>query len=162
MTESNEWRGKVGRLAADELDAFLAEGHIARLACLDRAGWPYVVPVWHEWDGRGFWVIPRLRSAWAEYLRAEPRCAISIDEAGTQRKVIAQCRAQLVEEPNTGGRWVPIAERMSVRYLGENGPRYLQPTLGQRRWLFWLEPVDVLTWQGVDWAARYKEPAEGG
>lgn len=55
MTESNEWRGKVGRLAADELDAFLAEGHIARLACLDRAGWPSVVPVWHDWDGRGFW-----------------------------------------------------------------------------------------------------------
>lgn len=150
------WRGQVGRMGEDEISAFLAEPQIARLACIDEVGWPYVVPCWQEWEGGSFWVISREKSAWARYLADEPRCAISIDEEGAQRKVVAQCTAHLVEEPNTGGQWVPIAERMSLRYLGENGPKYLEPTLGKPRWLFRLEPVKLQTWQGVDWATRYK------
>ena len=47
MTDES-WRGKVGRLQSDEIEAFLAEPHIARLACLDEEGWPYLVPCWHE------------------------------------------------------------------------------------------------------------------
>lgn len=149
------WRGRVGRVGADEIEVFLAEAHLARLGCQDEHGWPYVVPCWHEWDGRAFWVIPREKSAWAHYLAAEPRCAITVDEQGAQRKVIAQCRAELIERPSVGGAWVPIAERMSVRYLGANGPRYLEPTLDKPRWLFRLDPVTMRTWQGQDWAARY-------
>lgn len=153
---SEEWRGKVGRLDNAEIAAFLAEAHIARLACLDDRGWPYVVPCWHEWAQDAFWVVPREKARWARFLQAEPRCAITVDEEGRQRKVLAQCRAELVEEPNVGGRWVPVAERMSTRYLGENGPLYLEPTLDKPRWLFRLEPVAVQTWQGQDWAQRYK------
>lgn len=155
LGSDESWRGKIGRLDAAEMDAFLAEPVIARLACLDDTGWPYVVPCWQEWDGSSFWVIPRERSAWARYLRHEPRCAITVDEDGTQRKVIAQCTAVLVEEPNVGGAWVPIAERMATRYLGENGPKYLEPTLDRKRWLFRLEPRTLTTWQGNDWAKRY-------
>ena len=150
------WRGKVGRLEREEMAAFLEEARIARLACLDGDGWPYVVPCWHEWDGDAFWVVPREKSAWARYLEADERCAITVDEEGAQRKVVAQCRAELIERPNLGGRWVAVAERMSLRYLGENGPKYLEPTLDKKRWLFRLEPVSLQTWQGQDWAARYK------
>ena len=150
------WRGRVGRLSEAEVTEFLAEPQLARLACLDDEGWPYVVPCWQEWDGDSFWVIPREKSAWARYLAGDPRCAITVDETGGQRKVVAQCSAHMVEEPNVGGRWVPIAERMSLRYLGENGPKYLEPTLDKPRWLFRLDPVNLQTWQGVDWAARYK------
>ncbi|MEJ7800913.1 MAG: pyridoxamine 5'-phosphate oxidase family protein [Ilumatobacter sp.] len=153
---SNEdWRGKVGGLEREEFDAFLAEDHLARLGCNDLEGWPYVVPIWHEWSENSFWVVPRRKSAWAEYLRNEPRCALTIDEPGALRKVIAQCEAECVEEANVGGAWVPIAERMSTRYLGPNGPKYLEPTLDKERWLFRLRPVKMWTWQGVDWAARY-------
>lgn len=151
------WRGKVGTLGQDEVAEFLTEPRIARLACLDDDGWPYVVPCWQEWDGGSFWVIPRQRSAWARYLARDPRCAITVDEDGAQRKVVAQCHAVVVEEPNVGGAWVPIATRMSRRYLGENGPRYLEPTLDKPRWLFRLDPTRRLqTWQGQDWAERYK------
>lgn len=156
MTTGESWRGKVGRLQRGELAQFLAEPHIARLACLDTEGWPYVVPCWQEWEESGFWVVPRERAAWARYLERDPRCAITVDEAAGQRKVIAQCEAELVERPNVGGRWVRIAERMSMRYLGENGPKYLEPTLGKPRWLFYLRPRSVTTWQGVEWASRYK------
>ena len=49
-----------------------------------------------------------------------------------------------------------VAERMSTRYLGENGPKYLAPTLDKPRWLYRLVPVTMQTWQGQDWAGRYK------
>ena len=153
---AESWRGTIGRLSPDAVGTFLAEAHIARLACLDGDGWPYVVPCWQEWDGESFWVVPRARSAWAGFLAREPRCAITVDEDGTQRKVVARCRAHQVEGPNVGGAWVAVAERMSTRYLGEHGPEYLAPTLDKPRWLFRLEPVTFTTWQGHDWAARYK------
>ena len=160
MSEVNKdesWRGKIGGLQSEEFESFLAEGKIARLACLDKDGWPYVVPCWFEWDVDSFWVIPRLKSAWAEYLDVNPKCAITVDEEGALRKVIAQCEATKVEGPNLGGQWVPIAERMSVRYLGPNGPKYLEPTLDKKRWLFRLDPVRMWSWKGVDWAKHYKE-----
>jgi len=155
MSEES-WRGKIGRLENDEVADFLNGAPLLRLACLDDDGWPYAVPCWFEWDGEAFWVVPRKRSAWGRYLAAEPRCAFTIDEDGAQRKVTAQARAHLVEEPNVGGAWVPIATRMSRRYLGENGPKYLEPTLDKPRWLFRLDPVKLQTWQGQDWATKYK------
>ena len=158
MTQSDEsWRGRIGALDANEMQSFLEEGRLARLACIDDMGWPYVVPCWHEWDGSSFWVVARKRSRWASYLAEDPRCAITIDEDAGQRKVVAQTRAAVVEEPNLGGAWVAIAERMSVRYLGPNGPDYLRPTLDKQRWLIRLDPITMQTWQGVDWASKYKD-----
>jgi hypothetical protein len=85
-----------------------------------------------------------------------------MDESGSQRKVLVKGMAELVEEPNVGGRWVEIATEMSVRYLGPKGPRYLEPTLNEPRWLFFVRPVKITTWQGIDWATRYKHYEWGG
>ena len=76
--------------------------------------------------------------------------------------MLADGRAELVEEPNIGGQWVEVANRMSVRYLGENGPQYLVPTLQQPRWLFRIVPENVKTWQGVGWARHYWVEDTGG
>jgi PPOX class probable F420-dependent enzyme len=154
-----EWRGEIGTIERDELDAFLAEGVVCRLAVLDEQGWPYVVPAWFEWDPaeESFWIVPREKSAWARYMARDPRVALTIDTpTPPYRKVSAQGRAEVVEEPNIGGRWVEIANRMSTRYLGEHGPDYLVPTLDQPRWLFRIRPTRLVTWQGVDWHPRYK------
>ena len=150
------WRGKVGKMSQEEMAAFLAEGVIARLGCLDDEGWPYVVPTWFHYADGGFYVVPRERSAWARYLRRDGRVSLAIDEGGSLRKVLVKGRAELVEEPNVGGKWVEIATQMSYRYLGEHGPDYLVPTLNEPRWLFFVRPVKLTTWQGVDWARRYK------
>lgn len=157
QTDDNEsWRGITGKLSEAELEAFLAEGVIARLACLDRDGWPYVVPVWFQYADGGYYIIPRERSVWANYLKHDPRVALTIDEGGRQRKVFVKGEAELIEEPNVGGKWVTIANDMSYRYLGENGPSYLVPTLNEPRWLFFVRPITTRTWQGVDWAQHYK------
>lgn len=163
MSESGqEWRGKLGQMSPEDLDAFLERGLVMRLGCLDADGFPYVVPVWHEWSGGRFWVIPRARSEWAFHLERDGRVGFVIDLLDTLEKVIGRGRAELVERPNTGGRWVEIATRMSVRYLGPNGPSYLEPTLDQPRWLFSIEPETMRTWQGVGWARRYWVEDTGG
>ncbi len=154
------WRGRVGRMDSAEVDSFLAEGKVCRLACLDQEGWPYVVPTWFQWADGGFWIIPRERSIWAGYLKRDGRVSLSIDDDGAPyRKVQVKGTAELVEEPNVGGRWVGIANEMSYRYLGEHGPDYLVPTLNEPRWLFFVRPVKITTWQGVDWAKKYKRTA---
>ena len=153
---TEEWRGRGGGMSQEEMGAFLAEGLIARLGCLDDGGWPYVVPTWFQDAEGGVYVISRERSAWARYLARDGRVSLAIDEAGTLRKVLVKGRAGLVEEPNVGGKWVQIANEMSYRYLGEHGPDYLVPTLNEPRWLFFVRPVKITTWQGVDWAKRYK------
>ena len=155
MTDES-WRGKVGRLQSDEIEAFLAEPHIARLACLDEEGWPYWCRVWHEWDGESFWVIPRKRSAWAG------TCSATVAAPSPSTRRAGSARSSRSAAPSSSrsrtsvAAGSPIAERMSTRYLGENGPKYLEPTLDKPRWLFRLEPVKVQTWQGQDWADRYK------
>ena len=85
------------------------------------------------------------------------RVSISLDSNDPPYiKVQTQGEVELLEEPNTGGRWVELATEMSVRYLGENGPKYLEPTLSEPRWLFFVRPKTMQTWQGVDWAKKYK------
>lgn len=160
---SEDWRGTIGTIERQEMDEMLKQGIVCRLAVLDDEGWPYVVPVWFEWDPdeQVFWVVPRQKSAWGRYMAREPRVALTIDTPEPPyRKVAAQGIAEVVEEPNTGGAWVAIAERMSIRYLGPHGADYLQPTIDRPRWLFRIRPKKLLTWQGVDWHPRYKEDTE--
>jgi nitroimidazol reductase NimA-like FMN-containing flavoprotein (pyridoxamine 5'-phosphate oxidase superfamily) len=160
MTEnqqSEEWRGKTGPLSDEELEEFLSTDVICRLGVLDEEGWPYVVPVWFHYSDGGFYIVPRERSNWAEYMANDPRVFLTIDEAGRQRKVLVKGEAQLIERPNIGGKWVDHANEMSKGYLGPNGPSYLVPTLNEPRWLFFVKPVEMKTWQGVDWAKRYKQ-----
>ena len=158
MSSNDEsWRGKVGKMDAEDMARFLHEPNVGRLGCLDPEGWPYVVPTWYQSADGGFWIIPRQKSIWAEYLAKDGRVSLSIDEAAAPyRKVVVKGIAELVERPNVGARWVEIANEMSLRYLGENGPKYLVPTLNEPRWLFFLRPEKVTTWQGVDWAKKYK------
>lgn len=155
------WRGKVGKMRQEEIEAYLAEGVLARLACLDEEGWPYVVPVWFQYAEGGYYIIPRERSIWARHLQRDKRVSLVIDETGNLRKVMVKGEAELIEEPNVGGKWVEIAKQMSYRYLGEHGPDYLVPTLNEPRWLFFVRPLETTTWQGVDWAKRYKHSGWG-
>lgn len=160
-TKNESWRGKVGKLSQADMEEFLQTPALCRLACLDNDDWPFVAPMWFQYKDGGYYVIPRERSAWARYLKRNPRCYLSIDETGRQRKVMVKGEARLIEEPNVGGQWVAIAEEMSLRYLGPNGPKYLEPTLGEPRWLFFIAPIETKSWQGVDWPSHYKHSEWG-
>jgi nitroimidazol reductase NimA-like FMN-containing flavoprotein (pyridoxamine 5'-phosphate oxidase superfamily) len=156
-----EWRGNVGGMTEEQIEEFLASNVLARLGCLMKDGWPYVVPTWFQFKDGGFYIIPRERSAWARMLERDPRCYLTIDEPDTLRKVMVKGEAEMIEGPNVGGRWVEIANEMSYRYLGEHGPDYLVPTLNEPRWLFFVKPLKMTTWQGTDWARKYKHSEWG-
>jgi hypothetical protein len=163
MAETEEtWRGKVRGMTPEEVEDFLAADINMYLACLGLDGSPYVTVCWQEWRDGYFWIIPRQRSRWAEYLAEDPRVSFVVEQPKTLGKVLGRGEAELIERPNVGGQWVPIATRMSYRYLGENGPKYLEPTLRQPRWLFRIKPTSFETWQGVGWARRYWVEDTGG
>jgi hypothetical protein len=163
MAESTEsWRGKVRGMIASEVEEFLSLGVNMYLACLIPDGHPYITVCWHEWNEGYFWVIPRQRSRWAEYLAGDSRVSFVIEQPKTLGKVVGAGEAEIVERPNVGGAWVPIAKRMSYRYLGENGPTYLESTMKQPRWLFRIKPVRMRTWQGVGWGKQYWVEDSGG
>jgi Pyridoxamine 5'-phosphate oxidase len=160
--QQTNWRGKVRGMTEVEMERFLERDVNMHIACVKPNSDPYITVCWQEWRDGYFWVIPRERSEWAQYLKADGRVSFVVDHPKTMEKVWGEGRAELVEEPNVGGTWVEIATRMSVRYLGENGPMYLEPTLQQPRWLFRIKPAKTKTWQGVGWARRYWVEETGG
>ena len=133
--KDESWRGKIGKMSTDEIDGFLNEPFLARVACLDDNDWPYVVPCWYQWDGAALWVVPRARSAWARHLEARPRCAVTIDESSA-------------------------ADRASDTGVHRASRRYRRAaTLGAHDELEALAdpPRPRATWQGIGWPARYLE-----
>ena len=169
---ADEFRGKMGALEDDEVNAFLAGDHLARVACLKPDGWPYVVPVWYHWDGTDLWFVGRERAEWCRHMQNDPRVSVVIDAPHTEPdsmgqtvevpKVWIQGKAEIVEEPNIGGRWVKVAEEMSYRYLGPHGPTYIQSTMQQPRWLIRVRPTKMKTWKGLGWSPKYWVEGTGG
>jgi hypothetical protein len=158
-----------GPLSSQELDEFLAGKWLIKIAVTKEDGWPYVVPVWYHWEGGCFWAVGRKRSEWVHDLKREPRCAICIEEKeippeGGNRKVLAQCTAEIVEGPVVaeGSRWVEVANKMATRYVGPDGPAALSRSYEWERYLVKLQPRDgkITTFQGVDWHRRYFDPGQ--
>ncbi|MGD9711083.1 MAG: pyridoxamine 5'-phosphate oxidase family protein [Thermomicrobiales bacterium] len=137
-------------LSAEDLKSFLEGPHTARLACIDEGGRPYIVPVWHEWDGERFWVIASERAQWVHHLLDRPSVALSIDEPDTATRVLCQGHARYVEGPVEDGAFTLIALRMAARYLGEASiPDYRRNTAGMRRWLFAIDVDRLVSWRGA-------------
>jgi hypothetical protein len=158
----------AGGLTDEEIHEFLASPDsvwLLKLSYLDDDGWPMSVPLWYHWDGEAFYVVGRKRSKWVAFLARDPRCAVCVEEMAHPRirKVITQCRAEIVEGPvrGEGSQWVPIANAMALRYSGPTGPEQLEASYGWERYLVKLVPVKKLTtWQGADWSLRYFDPGQ--
>ena len=70
----------IGALTDAELATFLGEPWNGRIATLTPEGWPYVAPVWYEFerDRRAFLVVGRERAQWIAHLRVNPRVAFHV------------------------------------------------------------------------------------
>jgi PPOX class probable F420-dependent enzyme len=156
------WMGKMRGLTPGEIKAFLAEPVVARVATIKPDGSPYVVPVWQEYDGQVLYFIPREKSAFIIHIKAEPRICIScaLDNAPYTR-VVFEGKAEIVEGPKPmEGLTMEIARRMAVRYLGERGPEYLEPSQPRPRYLVKLVPEKITSWEGVEWHPKYLDEGD--
>jgi nitroimidazol reductase NimA-like FMN-containing flavoprotein (pyridoxamine 5'-phosphate oxidase superfamily) len=154
-----EWMGKNGKLTPAEIKEFLAGPVVARIATIDEDGVPYVTPVWQEWDGEVFWIVPRERSAWVAHIKKNPNVGISCaQDSGTYKRIMAQGKAEIVFGPAPmQGQCLDVANRMALRFLGEHGPEYLVPTYDRPRYLIKAVPTKMITWDGIEWAKKYTE-----
>ena len=54
------------------------------------------------------------------------------------------------------GRMLQIAEEMALRYMGPNGPGYIQRTADRPRCLIAVTPENIVSWAGGEWHPRYR------
>jgi PPOX class probable F420-dependent enzyme len=160
---SYEPNTKIGGLTEEEAVRFLAEPWNARIATLDPDGWPYVTPVWYEFDPdrRCFYVVGRERAEWVGHVRSAPQVALHIaDDIHVQHtRVLVQGRAEILEGPVAPAASAAIrelTERMSRRYLGPNGPAYAAKTAERPRVLVRITTTRMRTWTGQEWHPRYR------
>ena len=67
-------------LTKQQIQEFLTSGrHLLRLATLTPEGWPYVVPLWYDYDGEAFTVAGRRKARWVANIRNNPRVSGCID-----------------------------------------------------------------------------------
>ncbi len=150
-----------GPLTPAELDAFLAEPLLLRLACLRPDGWPYIVPLWFAWSDRRFYVVARERAAWIPYIRHEPRVGVLIDEDGRRhRRVQMTATATILEGPipraRGSQRWQDLNRLLVARYMADAaGSAYAELTAERPRYLVEITPVQASSWRGGPWHPRY-------
>lgn len=155
----------TGPLSAADASRFLAEPWNARIATIGPDGWPYVTPVWYEFEPapRAFLVVGRERAAWIGHVHRDPRVALHVadDLHAEHSRVLVQGRAEILEgpvAPAASPRLLELTYRLSRRYLGPDGPRYAERTLGRPRVLVRLVPDRWTSWTGGEWHPRYFAP----
>jgi hypothetical protein len=129
-----------------ELDTFLAGPWAASLACIRPDGTPHVVPVWHEWDGRNFFVAAWGGARWAAYLAENPKVSLTIDEPWPPlRRVTAHGIATAMDETTLPGGVPAILDRLSRRFLGQP----LQPAAASQSQAFRITPQEIRGQRGL-------------
>lgn len=132
-------------LTRSEVDEFLKAGaRIAKLGTL-RDGWPYVNPVWYEWDGGAFWIIGKPLAQFVKNLKANERAFLVVDKTDFPYvRVNVEAAGRVVSE-EWRDEWVEMTKRMTLRYLGNLD--YLEARLKYPLSVISLTPVRMNTWK---------------
>jgi hypothetical protein len=141
--------GSSGPIDASELNAFLDQALVASLSYLSRDGYPASVPLWYDWDGRAFWLVPSPAAEWAEYVRRNPRVSLSVSESTPPlRRVLARGPIVPVDDPELG-QWRSVEGRLAARYARLDPARLLDGRSAQSRMVLRLVPQQLIAWRGL-------------
>ena len=96
-----------------EVETFLRETRIGKLAYLQADGAPTIVPIWFEWDGAVARIFTSRTSRKARRLAEEPRVALSAEEpvGRHERWVTIEGTCAIGDEGTVG-----LIERLTRRY----------------------------------------------
>ncbi len=107
----------------DLLADFLAEPNLARIATIDEAGEPHVVPAWFWWDGESFWVGAQAGDRKVANVRRSGRAAIEIDaDIRRKRGVLARGRAWVIDGEDGRREYLRITTEQVRRYQPDRPP----------------------------------------
>jgi len=131
-----------------EIDAFLAEPVLARIATVRPDGRPHVVPIWFWWDGTSIYMETPPTFVKAKNLRKNPNCAISIDitEGGLRFKaVILEGQVELIEDREFV---LDMVKRIYTKYLGVEGAQSPTPQrmINSVHVIIKMTPTRILSW----------------
>lgn len=129
-------------MTRSELDTFLHEERVLRLATLDGDGWPAVAPVWFVWHEGAFWVWNLERAKRTPRLRAGTRCAFTVD--GGHEYIELRGASGRLDHRFVPDDDVPIEVRraFSQRYLHTDEPL---PPADHHAWIR-FQPITLATW----------------
>jgi DNA-binding IclR family transcriptional regulator len=149
LTEESDALHTAGPIDARELDSFLSQALVASLSYLSDDGYPASVPLWYDWDGRAFWLVPSPAADWAAHVRRNPRVSLAISESVPPlRRVLA--RGPLVTVHDAAGmHWQAVEARLASRYARLDAARLLAGRPDTPRTLLRLEPERLIAWRGL-------------
>lgn len=129
-------------MTRDQLQEFLDQERVLRLATLDSQGWPAVAPVWFVWHDDAFWVWNLEKAKRTARLRSGTRCAFTVD--GGQEYVELRGASGRLAYRFVPDDEVPESVRrgFSRRYLGTEEPL---PPADHHAWIR-FEPTTLATW----------------
>ncbi|MGE0601047.1 MAG: pyridoxamine 5'-phosphate oxidase family protein [Dehalococcoidia bacterium] len=103
----------MASMAPAELEQFLRETRIAKLAYLHESGAPTIVPIWFEWDGQVARMFTSRTSRKAKRIATDPRVALTVEEpVGVPERWATIEGACVISDEGT----VPLIERLARRY----------------------------------------------
>ena len=116
----------VSGWAADaiRLAEFLGEANLCRIATIDEAGRPHVVPAWHWWDGTSFWVGAQARDRKIAHIRRLGSAGIEVDaDVRRKRGIFATGPAQIIDGPQGRREYIRITAEQVRRYQPDRAPQ---------------------------------------
>lgn len=142
-----------------DIEKFLAERNVIRVATIRKDGSPHISPLWYYWDGIYLWLVlgkgahPR---AHINNLRRDPRmeAVIDIDLRLTHgpnadcKGVLLRGRAQLSEDPKLQRE---MTEKILRKFFGPKGSKFVNGALadgaqGLNRVVVKMKPDVLLGW----------------
>ena len=147
-TPGGQRRGRQIAMSPAEVDRFLAEQRVCRLASLGARG-PHVSPVWFVWVGGLLWIYSITRSQrWAD-LEKDERVAGVVDAGDSYeelRGVELRGRIEVVGEvPRTGVIDDPRLVEVEVAYARKYRGKGKVEHDGRHAWLV-LVPKKLISW----------------
>jgi nitroimidazol reductase NimA-like FMN-containing flavoprotein (pyridoxamine 5'-phosphate oxidase superfamily) len=134
----------AGMTREEAHDFLVSGGRIGKLGTL-REGWPYVNPIWYEWDGTAFWIIGKPLAQFVKNVKQDDRAFLVVDKTDFPYvRVNVEGRARVVSEQWTD-EWVEMTRRMTMRYVGNLD--YLEERLKYPLSVIRLMPERMNTWR---------------
>jgi len=129
-------------MTKEEMEEFLSEGHIARIATVKKDGSPHITPVWFLWESGELIIVTYADSLKVKNLKTDNRVAVVIDISDPGKGVIIEGEAEISTD-----RIEEMMRKVSAKYVKpEELDDYLESLLKVSMLVIGVKPKKIITW----------------